>query len=75
MKKEQLIFIGTKEFRLIVFSLVGGEVYESGYYIDYIDLNTMQSRSGEVFDDDHVWRELKDIGVKKIYRKLVLKHL
>jgi hypothetical protein len=74
MDLKKLLVIETKEFRLTLYSLFNGEIYPSGYYIEYIDLVKTKSYSAEVLDDDHVWRELKHIGVKKSVRKFVLKY-
>ena len=45
-----------------------------GYEIDFFSNDNLMANC-ELYDDDHVWRELKHRGYKKSFRKVILSML
>ena len=47
---------------------------EGGYEIDFFRNDRLMANC-QLLDDDHVWRELKERGYKKSFRKVILSML
>jgi hypothetical protein len=47
---------------------------EYGYEIDFFSNDNLMANC-ELYDDDHVWRELEHRGYKKSFRKVILSML